>query len=248
MVLFSKFLLLGVAMAQKEIHEKWDGNKKRAGHAYVIFITAFLILTVCPSLSYSVDREMVDRIVAIVNDELITYTMLDEAFKPFEKKIRESNYPLEQEIAIRHKVKRDLIQQLIDQKITDQELKKAQITISDAEIDEYIERVKDRNNLTYEDLRLKLESEGVTYDHYRDVVKNQLLQNKLFQYQINSKIVITSEEIDAYFNDHIEEFDGKSQEDVAPEITDKLYQMQVEEKMKNWISNLREDAQIKIIQ
>lgn len=246
--LLSMLLLLGVTMVQNEIQTKRGGNGKQPGHAYIIFIVAFLILTVCPSMSYSVDREMVDRIVAIVNDELITYTMLNDAFKPYEKKIRDSNYPLEQEIAIRHKVRRDLIQQLIDQKITDQELKKAQITVSDAEIDGYIERLKESKNLTDEDLRKMLASEDVTFEHYREVVKNQLLQNKLFQYQINSKIVITAEEIEAYYKDHKDEFDGKPLEDVTQMVTEKLYQMQVDEKMKKWISHLREEAQIKIIQ
>ena len=235
-------------MACIEWHKGLGRNRKRGSRFCLIFIAAFLIFTACPTLSYSVDREVVDRIVAIVNDELITYSQLSEAFKPFEKKIRERNYSLEQEVEIRYKVRSNLIQQMIDQKITDQEMKKAQISVSDEEVNEYIERIKQVNSFTDEDLRAKLKDEDVSYEQYRNEIKNLLLRNKLIQYQIKSRIVITAEEIKAFYNKHKDEFGGKTLEEVTPLIQDKLYQIQSDEKFAKWISDLREEAQIKIIQ
>ncbi|MBU1169251.1 MAG: SurA N-terminal domain-containing protein [Proteobacteria bacterium] len=222
--------------------------KNQVKHSSVILILVFLFFTAYPSMSYSVDMEVVDRIVAIVNDELITYSMLNEAFKPFDIKIREKNYPLEKEIEIRFKVRNNLIQQLIDQEITEQEMKKAQIQVSDEEIDGYIERIKQTNSFTQEDLRRMLEAEGVELGQYRKEIKSLLLRNKLIQYEIKSKIVITKEEIDEYYTRHKDEFNGKTREEVSPLIMDKLYQTQADEKFSKWISDLREQAQIKIIQ
>lgn len=222
--------------------------KNRIGRSSVILIMLFVLFTACPTQSYSVDMEVVDRIVAIVNDELITYSMLNEAFKPFEKKIRERNYPLEQEIEIRFKVRNNLIQQLIDQEITNQEMKKSQIEVSDEEIDGYIERIKQMNSFTADDLRKMLEAEGVDIAQYRKEIKNLLLRNKMIQYEIKSKIVITKEEIDDYYQANKDEFGDKALEDVSPLIMDKLYQKQADEKFSKWLSDLREQAQIKIIQ
>lgn len=223
-------------------------RKSRSGQLPVIFLFVFIFFTACPSLSYSVDMEVVDRIVAIVNDELITYSMLNEAFQPYEKKIRQQNYPIEKEVEIRFKVKSNLIKQLIDQTITDQEMKKAQIDVSDAEIDAYIERIKQVNSFTQDDLRQKLEEEGVNFEQYRKEIRNLLLRNKLIQYEIKSRIVITKEEIQAYYDDHKNEYEGKSLEEATPAITDALYQEQADEKFTKWITDLREQAQIKIIQ
>lgn len=231
-----------------EIH-KGCGEKKKPGSRFsLILILAFLFFTACPSLAYSVDREIVDRIVAIVNDELITYSQLTEAFKPFEKKIRERNYSLEQEMEIRFRIRSNLIQQMIDQKLTDQEMTKAKITVSEAEVSGYIERIKQVNSFTDEDLRQQLGKEGVSFEQYTKEIRNLLLRNKLIQYQIKSRIVITPEEIEAYYDDHKDEFGEKTLEDVSLLIQDKLYQVQADERFAKWISDLREDAQIKIIQ
>jgi peptidyl-prolyl cis-trans isomerase SurA len=223
-------------------------TNRRAGRPSLIMAVFFVLFTVCPTLSYSVDREVVDRIVVIVNDELITYSMLTEAFKPFEKKIRERNYPLEQEIEIRFKLRNNLIQQLIDQQLTDQEMRRSQIEVSDEEISGYIERIKEMNGFTEEDLRKMLEMEGVSISQYRKEIRNLLLRNKLIQYEIKSKIVITREEIQDYYNANKAEFGDKSLDEVSPLIMDKLFQNQADEKFSRWISSLREQSQIKIIQ
>lgn len=233
-------------------HSKGRCGVKRAtnrvGRPPLILAVLFWFLTVCPTLSYSVDMEVVDRIVAIVNDELITYSMLTEAFKPFEKKIRERNYPLEQEVEIRFKVRNNLIQQLIDQQITDQEMRRSHIEVSDEEVSAYIERIKQTNSFTDEDLRKMLAMEGVEFSQYRKEIKNLLLRNKLIQYEIQSKIVITREEVEAYYRQNPSEFGEKTLDEVASLIMDKLYQAQADEKFSTWISNLRDEAQIKIIQ
>ncbi|GAB6096351.1 hypothetical protein JCM14469_26040 [Desulfatiferula olefinivorans] len=220
----------------------------RAGRPSLIMAVFFVFFTVCPTLSYSVDREVVDRIVAIVNDELITYTMLTEAFKPFEKKIRERNYSLEQEIEIRYKLRNNLIQQLIDQQLTEQEMRRSKIEVSEEEISLYIERIKERNGFTEEDLRKMLETEGVSIAQYRKEIRNLLLRNKLIQYEINSKIVITREDIEDYYNANKDEFGDKPLDEVSSLIMDTLFQKQADEKFSRWISALREQSQIKIIQ
>lgn len=197
--------------------------------------------------SMAEDLEVVDRIVAIVNDEIITYSMVNEAFVPYEKKIREKGYPLDKEVELRFKIRSNLIQQLIDQEITNQAVKKAQITISDGEIDNYIERIKQVNSFTDENLRKMLENEGVELEQYKKEIRNILLRNKLIQYEVKSRIVVTQKEIDDYYELHKkDEFADKKKEEVAESIGDKIYQLQSDEKFGKWVADLREQAQIKI--
>ncbi len=192
------------------------------------------------------ELEVVDRIVAVVNDEIITYSMVSEAFAPYEKKLREKGYPLDKEIEIRFKIRSNLIQQLIDQEITNQEVKKAQISVSDGEIDTYVERIKQMNSFTDEDLRTMLESEGVSLEQYKKEIRNILLRNKLIQYEVKSRIVVTQKDIDDYYEKHKDEFKDKKKEEVTGLISDKIFQIQADEKFGKWVADLREQAQIKI--
>lgn len=198
--------------------------------------------------SMAEDLEVVDRIVAIVNDEIITYSMVAEAFIPYEKTIREKGYPLDKEIELRFKIRSNLIQQLIDQEITNQAVKKAQISVSDGEVDNYIERIKQMNSFTDEDLRKMLDKEGVELAQYKKEIKNILLRNKLIQYEVQSRIVVTQKEIDDYYEKNKESFADKKKEEVTELITDKIYEIQSKEKFDKWVANLREQAQIKIIE
>lgn len=226
------------------------GLKKKYGKWPVSgFLFFCLTVTVIfSSATKSVSLEVIDRIVAVVNDELITYSMLAEAFQPYEKKIRERNYPLEQEMEMRFKIREDLINKLIDQKIIDQEIAKAQIQVSAGEVENSIERIKRMNSFTDEDLRKMLQAEGLTLEKYKKEIKNQLLRTRLLQYEVNSKIVVTEEEIETYYEEHKDQFGDKSLKDVSALIEDNIFKKQVDEKYKEWVADFRGKAHIKIIQ
>jgi peptidyl-prolyl cis-trans isomerase SurA len=211
-----------------------------------VMLMAGLMVLTGGFTSMAEDLEVVDRIVAIVNDEIITYTMVNEAFVPYEKTIRAKGYPLDKEIELRFKIRSNLIQQLIDQEITNQAVKKAQISISDGEVDNYIERIKQTNSFTDEDLREMLEKEGVELEQYKKEIKNILLRNKLIQYEIKSRIVVTQKEIDDYYEKNKDKFADKKKEEVSELIGDKIYELQSKEKFDKWVANLREQSQIKI--
>lgn len=212
------------------------------------FLAAWMMTVFFTPAVPAEDLELVDRIVAIVNDEIITYTMVNEAFVPYEKKIREKAYPLDKEVEIRFKIRSNLIQQLIDQEITNQAVKKAQITISDSEVDSYIERIKQMNSFTEEDLRKMLENDGVILEQYKKEIRNLLLRNKLIQYEVKSRIVVTQKDIDEYYEKHKGEYPDKKKEELTEVLTEKIYQVQADEKFSKWVEDLRAQAQIKIIE
>jgi len=63
-----------------------------------------------------------------------------------------------------------MIYRLIDDKLADQEIKKNKITISDAEVDASIERLKEARMWSDEDLRMALESEGMNLQGLRQTM------------------------------------------------------------------------------
>ncbi|MGA8180877.1 MAG: SurA N-terminal domain-containing protein [Desulfobacterales bacterium] len=155
------------------------------------------------------DAETVDRIVAVVNDDVITLIELNKVVKPYLEKIRTLGYSPDKEKELIFKVRKSMLDRLIDEKIEDQEIKRAKIEISEDQIDQAVERIKETNYYTDEDLRAGLAKEGLTMKEYRKQIKEQILRARLVNINVKSKIVITKEDIKAYYEKHLDKYGGK---------------------------------------
>jgi peptidyl-prolyl cis-trans isomerase SurA len=153
--------------------------------------------------------EIVDRIVAVVNNDIITYLELKKELQPYEKKLAASNYDPENEKKMRYKVRTEILNRMIDDKLTDQEAKKHNIKISEAEIDSRIEKIKAANMWTDETLREALKREGMTIESYRESLKRNGIRGKLVNSAVKSKIVVTKEDIRSYYESHAENYEGE---------------------------------------
>jgi peptidyl-prolyl cis-trans isomerase SurA len=153
--------------------------------------------------------EIVDRIVAVVNDDIITYRELQKELQPYEDKIEVSDYSPENEEKMRYKVRNEILHRMIDDKLTQQEARKNNITFNEAEIDENIEKIKSANMWTDETFREVLKREGMTMEEYRASVKKNGIRAKLVNSAVKSAIVVTNEDIRSYYNDHAAEYAGE---------------------------------------
>ncbi len=150
--------------------------------------------------------QIVDRVVAIVNSDIITLYDLNRAFKPYEENIKALSYPPDKERETLFQVRSDILNKLIDSQLADQKIKRDQITVSQNEIDATIERMKEARSITDEQLRGGLAAQGITMEEYRKEIESQILRTKLVNREVKSKIVITKEDIKAYFDSHPEEY------------------------------------------
>ena len=154
------------------------------------------------------ETEVVDRIVAVVNNEIITLYDLNRAFAPYAGNIRALKYPPEKERQTLFQVRQDILDQLIDSMLADQQGKRGQITVSQKEIDNTIERLKESRQFTDEQLRQGLASQGMTMEEYRKEIEEQLMRARLVNREVKSKIVITKEDIKDYYESHREQYAG----------------------------------------
>jgi peptidyl-prolyl cis-trans isomerase SurA len=168
-----------------------------------------VLLAAAGAMRSSAASEVVDRIVAVVNDDAISLYELNQMVRPYIEQIRSSQYPLEVEQKLSFDVRSKILNQMIDQKLTDQELQKYNITVTESEVDKYIERMKSYNSLTDEMLQKSLRQQEISFDEYRGQIRKQLLRIKLVNREVRSKIVITREEVEAYYEAHKEEYAGE---------------------------------------
>lgn len=156
---------------------------------------AFFSLLLSPFQSAA---EVIDRVVAVVNEEVITLSELNNEGKNLFRRIAEQAPPQEVEQIVR-KARQEMLSHMIDKLIVEQRAEKLGISVSDEEIDAAIERILARKNVTMDDLKRELNSKGTSEDEYRAIIGSQILQSKLISFEIRSRVVITDEKINAYY-------------------------------------------------
>lgn len=151
-----------------------------------------------------VPAETQNRVVAIVNNEVITLYELNgkirelTGFSPRELKERSEDMYIE--------TRRKVLNDLIDQKIALEKIRELEITVSPEEVDQAIERVKADNQLDQEGLLAQLKERGTSYEAYRKSIKTELERMRLISYEVQSKIMLKEEDIEKYYKEHIDEF------------------------------------------
>jgi len=153
--------------------------------------------------------ETVDRIVAVVNEDIIRLKELDAAFEPVARQIYAENYAPAKEQKILYEKRIELLNQLIEETLADQVIRQKGIAVSSAEIDNAIEQIKSRNYYTDEDLQRYLSMSGMDMEAYRNEIRQQILRSKLLNREVKSSIVITESEIREYYENHAEKYKPK---------------------------------------
>lgn len=218
--------------------------KRFTGLVYCIIYSIFFSTFGFPFVAKGESAEVLDRIVAVVNDDIITLFELNRSFKPYAEKIRGLGYSTDKERKMLFKVREDMLNQLIDQKIKDQEIKRVGIEIGEQEIDQTIERIKEANFYTDEDLRGALSKDGLTMEEYRERIKEQILRTKLINLKVRSKIVITKEDITSYYENHQDKYGGKKKYNLyniiikVPSFTDEKEKLKIKARMDEILTEL----------
>ena len=164
------------------------------------------LLGVLLLLTGALHAELVDRVVAVVNNDVILLSDLNQALAGISASLNAQGYSQAEKDQILKAQRGKILEQLIYDKLTDQQVQQHNIKIGDNEVDATIERIRNLNRMTSDELRRNLESEGVPYEKYREQIKEKMLQARLVNREVKSKIVITDEDIQAYYKAHQDEY------------------------------------------
>ncbi len=166
-----------------------------------LFVAATSLIILILTSSSLPASQLVDRVVAVVNDEVITMSEVNQEGAKFFKAITEKAPPAQVEDAL-IRARDEVLDTIIDKKLIMQEAAKQEISVSDAELKAAENQMLSNNNMTPEMLKEQLAQMGMDYDSYLDTLRNQILQSKLVNYEIRSRIIITDDMILDYYDTH----------------------------------------------
>jgi len=164
------------------------------------WILLFLVMLMFFSIS-SVQAQVVDRVVAIVNDDVITSSEVNEEGKAIFRKLTDESPQAELEETLK-KARKAIIEKMIDKRIIFQEAKRLNVQVSDEEAQKALSRMLKQNNISMDELKKQLAEAGVTEEQYRLNFKNQFLGNRVVSKELGSKIIIPEEAIVNYYDNN----------------------------------------------
>ncbi|VAX17227.1 Foldase protein PrsA precursor [hydrothermal vent metagenome] len=146
------------------------------------------------SFSNVAKGEIVDRIVANVNGEIILFSELRRQIMIFQSmKARGARNITDASLA-----PREVLQTMIDEKILANYAKEKEIIVKEKDIDKRVEQVKSRNGFTDKVLAKMLEDDGMTLEQYRKRIRDQIMIQRVTNFDM-PPITISDEEVERYY-------------------------------------------------
>jgi peptidyl-prolyl cis-trans isomerase SurA len=134
-----------------------------------------------------------DRVVAVVNDDVILESELDKRVADITQQISARNTALPPKDVLRKQV----LDQMITAKLELQQADAKGITVSDDEVNQTISRIAERNGVTLSQLPDKLKEQGMNYADFRQELRDQIIIQKLQQQLVQDQMRITPREVEA---------------------------------------------------
>jgi peptidyl-prolyl cis-trans isomerase SurA len=141
------------------------------------------------------DREvLLDRVVAVVNDEAITQFELNEQRAAALVQMREAKVaPPSPDV-----LERQLLDRLITERSLMQFAKETGIRVDDTAVERAIGRIAQDNKLSLDDFRKALDREGISYPKYREDVRREMMVQRLREREVENRILVTDAEVDNF--------------------------------------------------
>lgn len=164
------------------------------GEVLALFLLALLI----PSIGKA---EVVDKVVAVVNDDVITLSELEEEMaRIYQVLAKESSG--QALVNSMNEAREATINSMIDRRLINQRAKSTNTTVSEEELEAAFNTTRSRMALDPTEFKKKLDRSGLTEETLKKQLRDQVLQSKLVSYDVRAKIVVTEEMIRDYYNHH----------------------------------------------
>ena len=183
---------------------------KRIAHLLLIAVAlscgGFAVVASAPA---EADAEIIDRIVARINDEIVTFYELKQATTPF--LLQNGMQPsVLDDPERRQEIYQKVLDELVDRRLLLQEADKLELSVSDQEVDQWLAYTRKQQKLSEEQFRQMIERYGMSYESYREMIRQNLLKIRMVKVKVGSQVSISDEQVEKAYRDRFGEGGAKS--------------------------------------
>ena len=158
-------------------------------------IVTLLAVSLFASSALAADGPMeVDRIVAVVNSEVITRSDLRLRVGQVTRQLSRQGTPLPPADVL----ERQVLERQIMERLQIQLANETSLRVDDITLDRALGRIADNNKLSMTDFRKALERDGITWDRFREEVRNEILLTRVREREVEGRIVISDAEVNNF--------------------------------------------------
>lgn len=145
-------------------------------------------------LATNVWAQSLDRIVAVVNDEVILESDLQDMEQTVRQQIRQRDAAMPPSDVLRKQV----LERLIMQRLQIQEADKVGIRVGDDALNAALKQIADNNQLTLRQFRDVLEEDGYDFSLFRETIRDEMIISRLRKSQVEDRVVVSDREVDNF--------------------------------------------------
>ncbi len=151
------------------------------------------VLAPAPTLPAAQDAAPIDRIAAVVDEDVILQSEVDRAVANIQAQYAQSSQQLPPPDVLRKQV----LERLVLIKLQIARAEEGGIRISDGELEQAVAAVAQQNRLTPDQLQQQLAADGLSYEEFRRNLRDELLVQRLRQSVTRSRVVVSDSEVEA---------------------------------------------------
>ena len=161
-----------------------------------------LICVLGSIMSLAQGKQLLDKVVAVVNNGVITASELNAQVELSKQQIIAQKLELPKETALRKQV----LQHLIDVDLQLQMAKQSGITVDSTELNEAIERIATANHISLTQLREEITKQGISWQEYRRNIRKEMIISRLQQKAVGKDVSVTNEQVEQYLktDEHVD--------------------------------------------
>jgi len=137
---------------------------------------------------------VLDRVIAVVNNEVITKLELDDQVKLATRQLVRQGTPLPD----RGLLEKQLLERLVTSRVLQQIARETGVRIEDAQLERAIARLAQENKMSVDAFRVNMQEDGVDYARFREEIRSEIAISRLREREVDSRIVVSDAEIDTF--------------------------------------------------
>lgn len=159
------------------------------------FLAIFLfLLAAAPSGVVHAQTTAIDSIVAVIDEDVILRSELEQAVANIKAQYAKQSGQLPPENIL----ERQVLERLILQRLQINRAKEIGVRVSDAELVQVIDNIAKSNNMSQAQFEQRLKQEGLAFEDYRNNLRDELMQQRLRQSYVQSRVQVSEAEVDQY--------------------------------------------------
>lgn len=177
----------------------------------------------------SMQRQALDRIVAVVNQGAIMESELEERLAQARSQLTAQQIDLPPERVLREQ----LLEQMVLEEIQLQMARDAGLSIDDTELNRQVRAIAENNGMSVEQFADALEADGLALATVREEIRRELVIRELQQRRVGSRVNLSEREVE-----RLVEQEGVSRQ----QAQQRLFQRRANEELEGWLQEIRSEA------